>query len=413
MFKGFDRAIWVRFWGMTLLNIGNFMIRPFLTLYLSSALGAGLGIIGLVLMVRPLGSFLGNMLGGYWADKIGRKPVMLLGIVFDGLCIGGYALTQDVVWFAVLSFLQGLSSSFAEPAMQAMIADVTTDENRSRAYSLFYMGANVGAAVGPLLAVGVILQHPQLLFSTMSALTVLFALVIGLLIPETKPAEIRCESDVCKQAQGKVGYGFVLKDVKLMLFLLGSFVITLGYQQMSSYMPLHLQQILPENVWLFGVMMSLNGILCVVLSMPMGNYLSRFSPYRVMMAGGGVYALGMAILALNESVVLMLVGYTVFTFGEVCTASVSKTLLADFAPADMRARYLSAGSISWISAATLAPILGGQLMKFGGGHVMLAVFTLIMGSSVIWYRLLWQKRLRELQAASTNPVMNHKIASAK
>lgn len=405
MFGGFDRRIWIRFWGMTTLNVGTNMIRPFMALYLANGLGAGLGIIGFVLMVRPIGSFFGNMLGGFYADKIGRKPVMIGGMMLDALALGGFALTDSVLWFALLSFLMGFGSSFSEPAVNAMIADVTHGEDRGRAYSLMYMGANVGGAIGPLLAVSILMSHPSALFASMAAATVAFAAVIALLIPESKPEQIACVSEACKRSQNKLGYGFILQDVKLMLYLLGAIAISLGYNQMSSYLPIHLDQILPDAVWLYGVMQSLNGILCVMLSMPVARFLMRYNPYQVIKSGGAVYAGGILILALNHSVVLMLVGFTVFTLGEVMVASVQKKLIADFAPDDMRARYMGASGISWIVAATIGPVLGGQLMQHYGGHVMLLVFTVVMALSVPVYRLLWLRRRAEL-----HPVVAEKKA---
>ncbi|KEO83623.1 MDR family MFS transporter [Tumebacillus flagellatus] len=397
LFGGFDQRIWIRFWGMTLLNVGTFMIRPFLALYLSNGLGAGLGIIGFVLIVRPVGSFFGNLLGGYYADKIGRKPVMIAGLLLDAVSLGGYAMTDSVLWFALLSFVQGFGSSFAEPAVNAMVADVTTEQDRTRAFSLMYMGNNVGCAVGPLLGVSLLLAHPTMLFGIMAAATAAFAAVVGLFIPESKPENIECVSDACKKSQSKIGYGFILQDLKLILFLLGSFVITLGYNQMSSYLPLHLENILPEAAWLYGVMQSLNGILCVVLSMPAARFLSRCNPYHVMNAGGVVYTIGMLILAVNHSAWWMLIGFTVFTLGEIISASVSKKLLADFAPDDMRARYMGASGFSWIAGATIGPLLGGQLMQHFGGQAMLLVFTVVMAVSFPIYRLLWLKRRAELQ----------------
>ncbi|MGZ4032310.1 MAG: MFS transporter, partial [Tumebacillaceae bacterium] len=69
---------------------------------------------------------------------------------------------------------------------------------------------------------------------------------------------------------------------------------------------------------------------------------------------------------------------------------------------DMRARYMGAGSIAWIVAGTLGPVSGGQLMKYYGGHVMFLIFTVVMASSLIFYRWLYLRRLKEQRKAASD-----------
>ncbi|MGZ4107636.1 MAG: MFS transporter, partial [Tumebacillaceae bacterium] len=213
---------------------------------------------------------------------------------------------------------------------------------------------------------------------------------------------IACESEACRTSQGKIGFGFLFKDFNLLLLLIGSVAVSLGNNQMDSYLPLYLKDLLPQAAWLYGAMLSMNGILCVLLSMPMANYLGRYNPYSVMQISGGVYAVGMLLIAMSQSVAGMFAGYFVLTIGELFQSSVWRKLLADLAPADMRARYMGAGSIAWIVAGTLGPLSGGQLMKYYGGHVMFLIFTVVMASSLIFYRLLYLRRLKEQRKAASD-----------
>jgi DHA1 family multidrug resistance protein-like MFS transporter len=119
-----------------------FLIRAF-NLTLTSA--------GAVFVARSAGSFLGVMIGGTLSDRLGRKPVIIIGCFLQGFLMALVAISPN--WFLITAFfaLIGLAGGLINPSINAMIAEVNS-ERRGAALNALHGVYSVGAMVGPLVA---------------------------------------------------------------------------------------------------------------------------------------------------------------------------------------------------------------------------------------------------------------------
>ena len=126
------------------------MLAPILIIYLQEKLGVGVDTIawaflptGLVwaLLPAPLGKL---------ADRFGRKPLMLIGLGAAVITSLVFPLMGTLAAIAMLWAFEAACLAAGQPAEQALVADLTGNHERGRAYGLYSMCADLGATIGPL-----------------------------------------------------------------------------------------------------------------------------------------------------------------------------------------------------------------------------------------------------------------------
>ncbi len=134
--------------------LGFGIIIPLLPFYAES-FGASAFTIGLLGTSFSLMQFVFSPVWGRWSDKIGRKPIILLGLLGSGLSYVTLALAGSLVLLFVARIIGGIAGANI-PTAQAYIADITTPEDRARGMGLlgvaFGLGFIFGPAIGGLLS---------------------------------------------------------------------------------------------------------------------------------------------------------------------------------------------------------------------------------------------------------------------
>lgn len=134
--------------------LGFGIIIPLLPFYAES-FGASALTIGLLGTSFSLMQFVCSPVWGRWSDKIGRKPIILIGLVGSGLSYVTLALASSLVLLFVARIIGGIAGANIATA-QAYVADITTPENRARGMGLlgaaFGLGFIFGPAIGGLLS---------------------------------------------------------------------------------------------------------------------------------------------------------------------------------------------------------------------------------------------------------------------
>jgi MFS family permease len=143
---------------------------------------------GTALAVFAAGNVAMLMVSGRLADSLGRKPMVLVGLLVSAGGTVWVGLTSEVAWFLAAAVLAGLGAGLLAPPLQATVADVIGSRGRGGpALATFQMAADTGAVLGPI-AAGLLADH--LSYTTAFAVTgALCALAIlpWLRAPETLP----------------------------------------------------------------------------------------------------------------------------------------------------------------------------------------------------------------------------------
>lgn len=138
----------------------NFGVRiALLPLFAAATPTLGPAMAGLGLSAYALGNFCVLQASGRLVDRLGRKPVLIVGLVLCAAATAALALAYDPAPFLGLSALAGVGASLIAPSQQAALADVVgADRNGGPAFAGFQMVADLGGFLGPL-AAGLIADH--------------------------------------------------------------------------------------------------------------------------------------------------------------------------------------------------------------------------------------------------------------
>jgi MFS transporter, DHA1 family, multidrug resistance protein len=121
-------------------------------LFAVTALNSGPGAAGWALAVFAAGNALALTVSGRLADSLGRKPMMVAGLVVTGAATAGIGLTQGLGWFLAASMLAGVGAGMLNPAQQAAVADVIGRERSGGpVLAAYQMTSDIGAILGPVL----------------------------------------------------------------------------------------------------------------------------------------------------------------------------------------------------------------------------------------------------------------------
>ena len=122
-------------------------------LFAVAALGAGPEAAGFALAVFAAGNAAALTFSGRLADTLGRKPMMVAGLLVAGASTAAIGFTTGLGWFLAASALAGVGSGLFGPAQQAAVADVIGNgRSGGKVLAVYQMTSDVGAIVGPVLA---------------------------------------------------------------------------------------------------------------------------------------------------------------------------------------------------------------------------------------------------------------------
>ncbi len=357
----FPRAFWIYNLIVFIDRLGGFMLYPFFALYLTQKFGIGMTAVGGVFMVFSAAGFIGSAMGGALTDRVGRKSVILFSLVFSALSALGMGLAPTLGFFIAISFLVGILAQVGHPAHEAVVADLLPQDKRAEGYGIIRVVFNCAVVIAPAIAGFLISYSYLLLFIVDMVISLVAAAVVLLALPETRPqAQGKTTSESLSQTFA--GYGRAFRDVPFVAFVSVCILMTLVYMNMNTTLGVFLrdQHGIPESG--YGLLISLNAILVVLVQFWLTRRLKKQKPMLMMALGTGLYALGFAAYGFVTTYLLFALAMVVITIGEMVLAPFQQALVAGFAPEDMRGRYMAIAGLSWGLAFAAGPILAGLLL---------------------------------------------------
>ncbi|MGH3751968.1 MAG: MFS transporter [Pseudonocardiaceae bacterium] len=149
-FGSFARPIQLLALNQLTINIGFYMLMPYLANYLAGDLGLAVWLVGLILGIRNFSQQGMFLVGGSLADRWGYKPMILTGLVLRTLGFALLGLVTSVPALIVASALIGLAGALFNPAARAYLAQ-EAGERRVDAFALFNVFYQAGIVIGPLI----------------------------------------------------------------------------------------------------------------------------------------------------------------------------------------------------------------------------------------------------------------------
>ena len=313
---------------------------------------------------------LSGFTGGYLSDRVGRRPVILVGG-------GGMALYmllfltagQNVPLGLALLSGAGIFGALGGSVTQAMIADLVPPEQHEASYASVRVAQNLGVTMGPPLgSLLLFLGSWNALFvgvSVMSALSFLLALRYlprrGAYAPEHAPE--------------RSSLAVIRGDRAFQLFLVSGMLAYLVYVASETVLPISLVDTHGISPTAWGFLLIVNPAMVTIFQLRLTRRVSRYPAAPKLVVAMLLMGFPFLLLSVSAAVPVVLLVIVVFVIGEMLWVPTSQTIIAGLAPPDIRGAYMGAfGSGSAVGFA-LAPFFGLQIRSGYGDTAMWGFFA--------------------------------------
>jgi MFS family permease len=350
--RALPAAAWILFFGMFLNKFGAFVV-PFFALYLTRQ-GYTLADAALAISAYGVGNLIASLLGGHLADTLGRRKTILLSTFSGAGAMLLLSQAHSLPLIIALAALTGLAGEFYRPACSALLTDLVPPEQRVTAFAAYRMSFNAGWAFGPATAGFLATKGFFWLFAGDAATTLLFALVVLFALP-------RDSRHQRQELRWRDAAGVIRRDRKFCQVMLSSLIIAFVVMQMSSTFGVYVTH-LGFSPAIYGMLISLNGVMVVLCELSLTTITRRFPTRRVLALGYLLLGAGFALIAFAHSVPALAACIVIFTFGEMIAMPMASAYVSNLAPPHLRGRYMGVFGLNWALSLIFGSALGLRLL---------------------------------------------------
>jgi MFS family permease len=402
-YSGLPKSIYVIFFARIINSMGSF-VHPFLTLFLTKSLGLGVETAGLFLMMAAVSSIPGSLIGGKLADHIGRKKVIIISQGLAAMCLIPCAFLGKSLIVPYLLILSSFFGGAAQPPNSAMMADLTTTKNRKAAYSLLYLGINIGFSLGPLIAGFLYNNHMKILFLGDAATTILSLILVALFVEETLPDKVTANDKVStnfysetEKSQDGSLFSVLLKRPYLIAFALVSMIYSFMYAQHGFIIPMQMDTLFSSRgPKLYGSLMAINGLVVVTMTTIVTVVTKKLRPILNITLAGLFFSLGFGMLFLAKTYMFFIISTIIWTIGEILSATNSGVYIANHTPMSHRGRFNAVLPLITGTGFAVGPFMMGLFIRNKEiNSAWILIFFVGITASALMYLLYLNEKKKE------------------
>lgn len=379
------------------------MIFPFLAIYFTMEINSS--VAGVLLLINVFVQFVAGIYGGHLADVIGRRKLMITGEVLKVFAFLGMVLCNSPffhspwITFAMLLII-GVAQGLVNPAGEAMLIDVSTPENRAFMYSISYWANNLSMLIGIMVGGWFFVDYLFPLLVALLIMSFVTAWLTIILISETLERKVVPEKGSYGLLEMFKSYGQVLHDYRFLLYTIGGIAIMSIEYQRGNYISVRLAEDFQHFLVNFGplgevnlngvqivsVLTAVNTLFIVLFTVPIARWVTKRAQQPIMYVGFSLFAIGFAVCAFANSLIVLLIATAVLSIGELLYVPTRQTILATIVDDNKRGAYMAFNGIIFqigkmIGSVSLvfAPFIG----KYGMGIFTIALGIVAIGFSAV------------------------------
>ncbi|MFP8959007.1 MDR family MFS transporter [Streptomyces nanhaiensis] len=302
--RSYERSVQLLMVNQFTINLGFYMLMPYLAAHLSGTLGLAGWLVGLVLGVRNFSQQGMFLVGGTLADRLGYKPMIVAGCLLRTIGFATLGLVDSLPALIAASAATGLAGALFNPAVRAYLA-ADAGERRVEAFALFNVFYQAGILLGPL--VGMVLTGVDFRITCLVAAGI-FAL-LSIVQIRALPAR-RAEDAKAKDGDGRQSvlaqWRGILANRPFLLFsgaMIGSYVLSF---QVYLALPLEVRRLGGDGEFgtaAVAVLFAVSGLSTILGQTRVTAWCkARFEPGQALIRGLAVMGLAFVPLLLATAV---------------------------------------------------------------------------------------------------------------
>ncbi|WP_242174929.1 MULTISPECIES: MFS transporter [unclassified Pseudomonas] len=357
--RHYPRSVNLLLLATLLLTLAKAITFPYLVIYLTHHFGLDITQVGLVIGSSLIVGSLLSVYGGFLVDRVNSYR-LLLGL--SALFVMGFigTVVAHGIWlFYGCLILINLAYAVIDIAVKAGFASLLPEDARSEVFSIKYTLTNIGYAVGPFFGAMVAKLDISLPFILSALLGVGFFLLYWRWGDRTLATADATQKPVSFFAVGRV----LLRDRRLVCFTFGGLLSAVVFGQFTAYLSQYLVTTTTAEYTytVISAVLTTNAVLVIALQYVIGRRISHRYLSQWLIAGLGMFMLGVMGFALATSVLWWVLAMAVFTVGEIIVFPAEYMFIDRIAPDHLRGMYYGAQNLSNLGAA-LGPVLCGLVL---------------------------------------------------
>ncbi|WP_309507315.1 MDR family MFS transporter [Sediminibacillus dalangtanensis] len=405
--KDWDRNLKIRLFGEGTTNFLFWSYFPFMTILFENSFGKDKA--GWLLVLSQAFSVIASLTGGYCADRFGRKRMMVISSFGQFLTFLLFAFAnspwyQSPIGTFVAFSLLGIWGALYWPASHAMVADVVSERHRASVFAVFYTSINIAVVVGPIIGSFLFYSYRFEMLLAGAVLTGALTIILQRFLGETvtlkirkKEAKVRWYKAVWDELSD---YRIIAKDRTFLLFIIAGVLVAQTFMQLDILIAVYTSEVIDNQTLLqlgdfrlsisgekaFALVLAENGLLVAIFTVFITRVMNRFKEKPVFVASSLLYAVGIFLYGITESIWMFIFAMALFTLAELMVVGIQESFVAKLAPKQMRGQYFSAASLRFTVGKLMAPLslVLTNYLAYSFVFATLGLFA-VMSAFVYWY----------------------------
>jgi multidrug resistance protein len=348
--------------------IGFGLIMPFIPIY-ADDFGATDFEIGLMVGLFAVVRLIFSPIGGWTADRFGRKPSMVFAMFLYSVNMAMFGFANSLYELFLYRALQGAASGLMWPVAMTYIGDVVEEEDRGKAMAMYSLMFATGTAVGPLLG-GTIATYSSLsmAFFVTAAMALISALMLVFWVKESH--------EINRKDRKRIGIREALEQFRLrnvtnqpgtfMGISVGSFTAFFGMAVLYPMLPIYGREAMDLTDFDIGLLFTLIGTIQVVFMFPAGVFGDRMGKKRLMIIGSAIAALFSAFIPLSPTFGVLVGVIIIYTFGRSIARPLFPAIISSLTEKENRGKGMGIYTLAQNLAFALGSTFGGFVSGMWG-----------------------------------------------
>jgi DHA1 family tetracycline resistance protein-like MFS transporter len=345
--------------------VADGILMPFFALWAHKDAGIPIEYIGLLLGCYAGGELLATPFVGGIADRIGRRPVLLVSTCSVGF---GFLLLYQVHGAAATAaalIIIGVFESVLHPTASTVIADVVPAETRREHFAARRVMSSAGSMAGPALGALLALHSLGLVFLGAGITILAGALIVAIFLVETRPPDAAPGEE--DDDESLLALTAVFRDSRLAGLIVPVALMEIAASWIAAITPLYADAGGTLTASGIGLLFTYAGALGVVLQMPITQASERMGGFSIVLCSGAVQAVAFACLFMSAGLPWLVAAVTLLALAQMLAGPLVQTIITELAPRSGQATYQAAFGVVNDLKDAAGPAIGTWLYALAAG----------------------------------------------